>query len=1513
MSMMHAMNKKGFGERRVVLAAALVVSIVILFSFPVFGTQGVCQYSCGCYDDTTCAGSGADNTCRTNVVGEPCDTGTSCIEINNIGGCYAPEDCTTPKDEGGTNNNGQCGDDLCTNQFCEKGNQFKKCSDKKTCDYIFPSKLATSTNMYGDLKWKVTTIKNGVAAIREELITEDDVNLFKFISNCNKDSVDIQKRIYETWVYVKHTGTLIYGYHVDDTLTIEFTKLDQSKEVNNHPLTKDYKDGEVNLEHGWYKLIVTYEDIKGDDCLDVYWKLKQGVKSPWKDNFLAMSSEGPFLIPVDDSIISETEKLNAGADNEITLRQAVCDYDYRGKAPNRDWLEITKEDGGVVNTKRECCGDTITDAGVVYFYDVPKESKNAEVICTFSGNEWKWIDAKDVPESAPVISSAINEEKSQYIDFLNNNYANKEDYWIGCIPPEFKIESFTTGVHSLQKGDRIKSVFDTFKLSYSLDGVPKQGEPRRFGVETLEIPSTEYNKYYFGNEKTNPETTEVPIGSIDSSYICVKRNSVGFWAGCGGRYDPNAPDFHQFYPGGTPLTILDFGVAKFESTEHGKDIKPKSKYLYNHVLVLSATIKNSNPDFSQRVAYATFNLDTDNNIAPDGITDWSGYGYLEFYIYVVRYPENVYLQFWDENNKALNTIQVFNTVFKFSQTGYEAKKWHKIKVPLEFVYKNRGTEDKLKKITAITVLVDTGPYMDLKEGDIINYPGLNSGWELLFIDRFSLSGLADTKIENYYCSVNPTGSVFNWIQDLNTNAQACNEQPGYIWTGTTCCGNDPKETYYDQGADGTQKYGYVCIEGEGITGGDNGIILEGTNVLLHKGKFYGCSDSDKNKLPAQFQEKFTAVTNKCGFIADSKFYCDNYQTIRYDDSGQITEKKTTTVNLIRNGGFESNVGQADVWRKTQDNSAITFDTTQHKTGSSSIKLDTSEIKQSVAVDVKNQNFFLSFYYKGSCNSFNVTLYDEGTVDGNGKTNQYEFISPLVLKEEWHYVTHTFTNVAYDSHSSYYFIKFKCDSPQNFFIDDISLTYSVPADKESTNCCPKDTCWDGASCVGSGTVMGVPNSQDGFMECSMAGEEAQWMQFEKKPNFNGDKFGICPKTSCYKGTDDKATYDQSLCLESGKYVDDAGAIGNGNHFCEAEHEKPDDKNTPVIGTHWTSRTKILTEYLVTTYGGGDYILQCGTPDEVLNSVPLKASEDISGICAMKTDDKIIIGAALNQKISAEDSFLEKVGIEKSKELGKDVCSGTGFVSCSSGKYNPQTGIMVYNKNNAAEKNGNFFLNIVSALWNAVNNILGADDAKISGDLAAIKTMSSFGKLYVNSKGAENGKDSIRIFGSFETKGQNKYLTVTYNGISSDSCTLITENQQGDTLSCCSVSQNSKRFTRIFGTDEKYWQDLTSKLRVSSGNGIVDVSKLIEDKATQCTDTADNDCDGLIDEKDADCAVAEEDNGVAAADQGQDSGTSGQTNGESPPAEDETVPAPQPTVPTEPPTTVPTPTVPLPPAG
>ncbi len=399
------------------------------------------------------------------------------------------------------------------------------------------------------------------------------------------------------------------------------------------------------------------------------------------------------------------------------------------------------------------------------------------------------------------------------------------------------------------------------------------------------------------------------------------------------------------------------------------------------------------------------------------------------------------------------------------------------------------------------------------------------------------------------------------------------------------------------------------------------------------------------------------------------------------------------------------------------------------------------------------------------------------------------------------------------------------------INDVESGYDTTLELPEYACCPESYCWNGNTCNATFTNPKTPPIYKSYGEegyrCNSTGE---WIKVGLKQDFNLVDDGYCneetscyAEVKCYKHTEwdvfdnvDRMCYNGAWTTRT-KYV--AASLINYMHDYEnivgSDYTLYCDVPEKALGLHGAELgTSPFTEmdYKVSELDFNDYMLEsgfCGV-DRCINNV-----------CVLSFGDDVIIGTTLNKPISeTEYPVYEAFGFEDGRE---DVdASGDRieklYDSANSGElfYSNLSQAMFYSTRNVLNFQAGFFeqtLHVLTDPITVVVNIIKNSITETRADTDVLTKLADFDKIYFNYKGSKS------IIGVQETKYDEVVdevrtsISIEYRGFTVDICTAVlralpNSNCDDTTPGVIYISDSNENPE----TYDKFWQDLTSKLRI-----------------------------------------------------------------------------------------------------
>ncbi|MBN1543862.1 putative metal-binding motif-containing protein [Candidatus Woesearchaeota archaeon] len=347
------------------------------------------------------------------------------------------------------------------------------------------------------------------------------------------------------------------------------------------------------------------------------------------------------------------------------------------------------------------------------------------------------------------------------------------------------------------------------------------------------------------------EEGELIPPEVYKRFMCHQTDDAGAFAECC-SYDLGwCMNYMKGRREGGPInTINDFS--------HYGNIMPEGSNTTNMVLKY-VTSRLGRIDVEDSIANdEEFRLGLPKRFYDEKLTNWSGYGYVEFYVWTTT---NFVLDIGLAKKKSpISDSSMFKSyVVRFRKPVIEyavnepgLRKWMHIKIPIDDIYGEDRLDyfpvDLIVFFTNIRGLKDSGSSevrVDWNNDGFLAEDELYSNY--VGIDKFFLtpksSDLLAEGDENYYCSgVWPAA----WISDLDRDVpedepegrSACNAIPSYGWTGSRCCGDDTGNDLIDVGhAELAFKEFYADTDAGCWSG--NVITEDERAMIVRYGMYYG--------------------------------------------------------------------------------------------------------------------------------------------------------------------------------------------------------------------------------------------------------------------------------------------------------------------------------------------------------------------------------------------------------------------------------------------------------------------------------------------------------------------------------------------------------------------------------------------------------------------------------------------------------------------------------------------------
>ncbi len=382
-------------------------------------------------------------------------------------------------------------------------------------------------------------------------------------------------------------------------------------------------------------------------------------------------------------------------------------------------------------------------------------------------------------------------------------------------------------------------------------------------------------------------------------------------------------------------------------------------------------------------------------------------------------------------------------------------------------------------------------------------------------------------------------------------------------------------------------------------------------------------------------------------------------------------------------------------------------------------------------------------------------------------------------------------------------------------------YAAPKVAKNNACCPSSFCFNGTGCENSKNYTSNAKKPPIFKEFGQTGyrcsQSGAWKEVSLRKDFFYNDTGYCNENS--------ECYANDRCYPDGNWSIFKGI----DRLC--------------YSGDWTTRSKYIAASLLKytqriAVSPNDYSLYCDSLETALG----EAASDInyaieagksfgdfvpqmSGLCILKFDSKVIIGTALYKPIGTNYPVYKAFGFEENEcdmnfEEGSE---DTIKRICSSGKsgalfYSQKKQVMFYSADNSvvdfeATALENFLDILTNPLTSVVNFIKGIIYQQPQ-DVDMVNNIKDFNKVFFLQKTSKS------LNGIVETKldqASGKLataLSLNYTGFSSNICSAV---KASLTNSVCDTAETTDSVV-VFDSNEdqnafnSIWPDLTAKLRV-----------------------------------------------------------------------------------------------------
>ncbi|MDP7180763.1 MAG: PKD domain-containing protein [Candidatus Woesearchaeota archaeon] len=567
-----------------------------------------------------------------------------------------------------------------------------------------------------------------------------------------------------------------------------------------------------------------------------------------------------------------------------------------------------------------CCGDDPNQDGGrdngYLFLDT--DEGNIEYICTFFNDEWKWKRATDyVDLSKELISTRVYRASAPQLVFFdllaNSNYRfpSKDgrinaDAWLACGPAggtshlrasieeNLGAEAVDSHIFYAKAPDWQPPLVNTNFRTNEIDPPDDDEDYDSGSMDKKNIPLTDV-RYSIAGEEFSTGTGDGDDGPAGSSipapqWMCIKKGNVGFWAGCGANTEDLA---HDFYPGSRATTFKDYGTIENCATDG--ELKPGSRCLYNNIGAIGLyRVPRGTNSFTWYDVQLRERPSEEEPVDEEYLellkTDWSGNRnnpeikeYLEFSFFSAKMPEvyTITIEYndpTDPNSPDVNSAISEISLTEFIEGDIRPGIWHRVKIDLD----EELPTDQREKVVRISIELKSEdvPASIAKDISTDLWPR-EFYYDLIFLDAFSIT----TGNTNRYCTLKDDGAdlIYEWDGDpdlFHNDLQACNEQPGYMWTGNRCCGFHP--SLLMGGGASSQHTLAGCWDRRGVPNnvrvGDSLRDDAWNNVMYYYSQWNICGPEVRPTFPADQQPTYYSVSRCQVPGPDSSFYCNYGET-----------------------------------------------------------------------------------------------------------------------------------------------------------------------------------------------------------------------------------------------------------------------------------------------------------------------------------------------------------------------------------------------------------------------------------------------------------------------------------------------------------------------------------------------------------------------------------------------------------------------------------------------------------
>lgn len=403
--------------------------------------------------------------------------------------------------------------------------------------------------------------------------------------------------------------------------------------------------------------------------------------------------------------------------------------------------------------------------------------------------------------------------------------------------------------------------------------------------------------------------------------------------------------------------------------------------------------------------------------------------------------------------------------------------------------------------------------------------------------------------------------------------------------------------------------------------------------------------------------------------------------------------------------------------------------------------------------------------------------------------------------------------------------------------------------QDRECCMLNSCWNGTTCVDEFDVYKIQDNKWSPFSLTADANNANpnrkiyrcyqgvWQETEEKFNWFYDptKLNVCVLNhSCYcSGTPTTGpdfycgedNVEMDCTIKENFFIDD--------HYCEAEYNNAG----TVIGSRWTSRTKMLFEQMEKIAAGSSYTIFCDTFENSINYydelTPL--ADSINSFCVLNNSMGTLLGVSLNIDEESGNSMNEVLfssnnGLVRlldepeiascSNAINNAEANGHGsFLRCRTGNdklwLNNKTQTIIYAKDGITISSEPAYSQNNARFDSIMSEFKGFIDS--NSDSIIIPGLSNIGHATdLNTVYSLKTSDGKTVFGLIENrydsdaKDLRYILAVKYHGFNID-CDEVEGANSG--LVCGKISSGDTYiFAKSQTKDFSMWNDLTAKLRI-----------------------------------------------------------------------------------------------------